>query len=112
MQGWVVPNHDGAVVFVGVRFAIDGGQGTEFEIGDVGKNRGAAGGDAVLDEEATELGEEVVDLDGRLEFEGPSPKAAERSASMSLTSRRVAWRKQRAEFSETGKWQRRPVRVR
>jgi hypothetical protein len=109
LKGWVVPYHDGAVVIVGIGFAVDGGKGAEFEIGEVGEDRGATGGDAVLDKEAGELGEEVVDLDGGLEVEG---FVAERSASTSLASRRLAWRKQRAEFSETGKWQRRPVRVR
>ena len=40
-------------------------EGAKLENGDVGQDRGAAGGDAIFDEEAAELGEEVVDLDGR-----------------------------------------------
>ena len=49
---------------------VDGGEGAEFEAGDISQDGGAAGGDAVLDEEAGEFGEEVVDLGGGAEVDG------------------------------------------
>jgi hypothetical protein len=61
-------NHDPAAVAVDL--AVDSREGAELEIGDVGQDRGAAGGDAVLDEEASELGQKVVDLNGGTEVEG------------------------------------------
>lgn len=48
-------------------FVIDGREGAEFEAGNVSEDRSATGGDAVLDEETGELGQEVVDLGGRAE---------------------------------------------
>jgi hypothetical protein len=67
--GRLVPvNHDAAAV--AVDFAVDGGEGAELEIGDVGQDRGAAGSDAIFDEETAELGEEIVDLDGGAEVRG------------------------------------------
>ena len=61
---------DGAEFVVRVEFVVDGGEGAEFEAGDISEDGGAAGGDAVLDEEAGEFGEEVVDLGGGAEVGG------------------------------------------
>jgi hypothetical protein len=51
------------VVFVG-----DGGEGAEEEIADVGEDGGAACGDAVLRKQAEEIGEDLVEVGGGLEF--------------------------------------------
>src|ERR1700686_1066252 len=50
--------------FVAMFFLIDGGEGAEELVGDVGEDGGAASGDFVLGEEEEQAGEEVVDLDG------------------------------------------------
>jgi len=49
---------------------VDGGEGAEFEAGDISEDGGVAGGDAVLDEQAGEFGQEVVDLGGGAEVVG------------------------------------------
>jgi hypothetical protein len=41
---------------VRIEFVVDGRKGAKFEVGDVSEDRGSAGGDAVLDQEAGELG--------------------------------------------------------
>jgi hypothetical protein len=51
-------------------FMFDGGKGAEFEAGDVGEDGGAAGGDAVLDQQGREFREEVVDMGGGAEVGG------------------------------------------
>lgn len=48
---------------------IDGWEGTELEAGDVGKHGGSANGDAILDGEAGDGTEELVDLGGGSEIE-------------------------------------------
>jgi hypothetical protein len=50
-----------------IDLALDGDQGVEELVGDVGENGGTARGDAVLHDENEELGEELVDLVGGLE---------------------------------------------
>lgn len=69
----IVEDDSGDFVFVeavGVEFVVDGGKGAEFEVGDIGEDGGATGGDAVLDQEGGEAGEEVVDLDSGFEIGG------------------------------------------
>ena len=51
---------DRLMVFLFVEFAIDGGESTEKNLSKIGQDGGAAGGDAVLDEEDGDLGEKVV----------------------------------------------------
>ena len=53
-------------VFGGLRlpFLLDGREGAEELVGDVGQDGGAARGDAVLREMDEERGEEVIDLRG------------------------------------------------
>lgn len=55
------------LVSVVVELEVDGGKGAEREIGDEGEDCRAAAGDAVLDEEECELGEELIDLNGGFE---------------------------------------------
>ncbi len=54
----------------GLGFEDDGAVGVEELVGDVGEDGGASGGDAALCDEDQELGEELVDVDGRLELGG------------------------------------------
>lgn len=63
---WRGENDGGDVVVVG-DFAVDGWQGTEEEVADVGEDRCAPGGDAVLGQEDEEVGEDLVDVVGGLE---------------------------------------------
>jgi len=53
---------------LGVAFLLDGGEGAEEELIDVGEDGGAARGDAVLREEDHEFGEEVMNLGGGVEL--------------------------------------------
>jgi hypothetical protein len=53
----------------GAEFVLDGGDGAEFEVGDVSEDGGSAGGDAVLDQKEGEFGEKIVDLDSGTEVE-------------------------------------------
>jgi hypothetical protein len=55
-------------IFLGVEFAIDGGEGAEELIGDVREDGGAAWGNFVFSEEEKKASEEIVDGDGRAEF--------------------------------------------
>ena len=50
-----------------IDFALDGNQGVEELVGDVGKDGGATRGDTILDDEDQELGKELVDLLGGLQ---------------------------------------------
>jgi hypothetical protein len=50
-----------------VELALDGDEGMEELVGDVGEDCGAAWGDAVLHDEDQELGQELIDLIGGLE---------------------------------------------
>ena len=50
-----------------VELALDGDEGMEELVGDVGEDGGATGGDAVLHDEDQELGQELIDLIGGLE---------------------------------------------
>ena len=49
-------------------FAVDGAVGVEELVGDVTQDRGAARGDAALGNKDQELGEKLVDVDGRVEL--------------------------------------------
>jgi len=49
-------------------FAVDGAVGMEKLVGDVGQDGGAARGHAALGNEDEEPGEELVDVDGRVEL--------------------------------------------
>src|SRR3989304_1805853 len=68
--GWDVPDDlDGGIFRVfGGGFLLDGGEGVEKLVGDVGEDGGTAGGDAILSEEEQKAGEEVVDGSGGFEF--------------------------------------------
>src|ERR1700732_3843152 len=47
-------------ILLGIEFAVDGGEGAEKLIGDVGEDGGATGRDLVFGEEKKEAGEEAV----------------------------------------------------
>jgi hypothetical protein len=49
-------------------FAVDGAVGMEELVGDVGQDGGAARGDAAFGDKDQELGERLVDVDGRVEL--------------------------------------------
>ena len=49
-------------------FAVDGAVGVEELVGDVGQDGGAARGDAAFGDKDQELGEKLVDVDGRVEL--------------------------------------------
>jgi hypothetical protein len=49
-------------------FAVDGAVGMEELVGDVGQDGGAARGDAAFGDKDQELGEKLVDVDGRVEL--------------------------------------------
>jgi hypothetical protein len=51
-----------------IDFALDGDEGVKELIGDVGQDGGTARGNAVLDDQDEELGEELIDLVGGLEI--------------------------------------------
>src|SRR6266851_781032 len=55
-----------AVLRVG--FVSDGGEGAEEEIADVGEDSGAARGNAILRKKAEEIGQDLVEVRGGLEF--------------------------------------------
>ena len=57
----------GRWVFRGFLLMLDGGKGAEKNLSEIGQNGGAACGDAVLDEEDGDLGDEAVNAGGRLE---------------------------------------------
>src|SRR4029077_20324195 len=50
--------------FLRIELAVDGGEGTEELVGDVGEDGGTACGDPGLDHEDEELGKELIDLAG------------------------------------------------
>jgi hypothetical protein len=59
--GHVADDLDGGVgIFLGMELAIDGGEGAEQLVGDVGEYGGAAGGDFVLGEEEEQAREELL----------------------------------------------------
>ena len=51
-----------------VHFVLDSGESTEKEISDVGEDGGAAGGNAVLGEQAEEIREDLVDVRSGVEL--------------------------------------------
>jgi hypothetical protein len=59
---------DGVFGRVWVQLGMDDGDGAKEEIGDVGENGGAAGGDEVRGEKLVKFVEGVVDAHGRGEF--------------------------------------------
>ncbi|MCU1243715.1 MAG: hypothetical protein JWO71_4441 [Candidatus Acidoferrum typicum] len=63
--GWEIPI---PLYGVGIDFALDGYEGVEKLVRDVGEDGGTARGDPVLHDEDKELGEELVDLVGGLKI--------------------------------------------
>jgi len=59
---------DDDLSLVGAGFVLDGGESAEEEIANVGEDGGAACGDAVLGKKAEEIGEDLVEVRGGLEF--------------------------------------------
>ena len=51
-----------------MEFAVDGGEGAEKEISDVCEDGGAAGGNAVLGEQAEEIREDLIDVGSGVEL--------------------------------------------
>ena len=78
---------------------VDGGEGAKFKAGDISEDGGAAGGDAVLDEEAlVSLARKSLISAAERKSVGWSPKAAERSVSVTWASGcAAAWRGQNCE---------------
>jgi hypothetical protein len=56
------------VIGHGIEFELDGGKGAEQQAMDVGEHGGTARGDAILDDQGSELREECIDLDRGHEF--------------------------------------------
>jgi len=52
-------------------FAVNGAMAVEELVGDVGQDGGAARGDAAFGDKDQELGEKLVDVDGRVELGEP-----------------------------------------
>jgi hypothetical protein len=52
----------GLVFEFGMEFVLDGGEGAEEQVADVGKDGGAAYGDAILREKAEEIGKDLVEV--------------------------------------------------
>jgi hypothetical protein len=73
-----------------VEFVFDGGEGAQKELVTEGEDGSAPAGDAAVDEESGELGEEVMDFDGGVEGGEVSPKAELRSVASDCWSRRAA----------------------
>jgi hypothetical protein len=65
---------DGDVVVVGVGFVVDGGEGAQEQIADIGQNRGATRSNLVLGKESVEFAEGIVDAHGGLKFFGLAGK--------------------------------------
>jgi hypothetical protein len=65
--GHVEDDFLGLVVF-DLGFQDDGAVGVEELVGDVGQDGGAARGDAAFGDKDQELGEKLVDVDGRVEL--------------------------------------------
>src|SRR5260370_35628001 len=62
-------NYDSRVLAAGgTGFLGDGGEGAEEKVADVSEDGGAASGDAVLGEKAEEIGENLVEVGGGLQF--------------------------------------------
>ncbi len=56
------------ILAVGIGFVGDGGEGAEEQVADVGKDGGAACGDAILREKAEEIGKDLVEVGSGLQF--------------------------------------------
>jgi hypothetical protein len=68
---WEIAEVDLDNLVLGMEFALNGGEGTEEEIGGVGHDGGAAGLDLVPGLEFIEFAEGAIDNDSGAEFLGP-----------------------------------------